>query len=147
MTDQFGAPGLGISRREFVAATGGVGTAAIAGCSAPDGGERVTDTTSSTTNTTAQQSDLPTTSPPEVVDATEQGNQVTLKSVPAVHEVHPLETMGGPVEFPQVWAFATEDGDPSVPGPIMDGGGRGHRGHARQHGRAAPPHAALPRHE
>ena len=120
MTDTFGAPGLGISRREFVAATGGVGTAAIAGCTAPDGGEDVTDTTSNTaTNTTAQQSDLPTTSPPEVVDATEQGNQVTLKSVPAVHEVHPMETMGGPVEFPRVWAFATEDGDPSVPGPIV----------------------------
>ncbi|AAG19561.1 multicopper oxidase domain-containing protein [Halobacterium salinarum] len=114
MTDQIGAPGLGISRRDFVAATAGVGTAAIAGCTAPDGGESVTDTT-----TAAKQSGLPTTSPPEVVDATEQGNQVTLKSVPAVHDVHPLDSMGGPVKLPRVWAFATEDGDPSVPGPIV----------------------------
>lgn len=95
MTDQIGAPGLGISRRDFVAATAGVGTAAIAGCTAPDGGESVTDTT-----TAAKQSGLPTTSPPEVVDATEQGNQVTLKSVPAVHGVHPLDSMGGPVKLP-----------------------------------------------
>jgi FtsP/CotA-like multicopper oxidase with cupredoxin domain len=119
MTNQFGAPGLGISRREFVAATGGIGTAALAGCTAPDGGEDVTNTTGTTATNTAQQSSLPTTSPPEVVDATEQGNKVTLKSVPAVHEAHPLETMGGPVELPRVWAFATEDGDPSVPGPII----------------------------
>ncbi|MDH5019971.1 multicopper oxidase domain-containing protein [Halobacterium rubrum] len=119
MTNQFGAPGLGISRREFVAATGGIGTAALAGCTAPDGGEDVTNTTGTTATNTAQQSSLPTTSPPEVVDATEQGNKVTLKSVPAVHEPHPLETMGGPVELPRVWAFATEDGDPSVPGPII----------------------------
>jgi FtsP/CotA-like multicopper oxidase with cupredoxin domain len=119
MTNQFGAPGLGISRREFVAATGGIGTAALAGCTAPDGGEDATNTTGTTATNTAQQSSLPTTSPPEVVDATEQGNKVTLKSVPAVHEAHPLETMGGPVELPRVWAFATEDGDPSVPGPII----------------------------
>ena len=117
MTDQFGAPGFGISRREFVAATGGIGTAALAGCTAPDGGQNATDT--DTVTNTAQQSGLPTTSPPEVVDATEQGNQVTLKSVPAVHEAHPIETMGGPVELPRVWAFATEDGDPSVPGPVI----------------------------
>ncbi|SEV87332.1 multicopper oxidase domain-containing protein [Halobacterium jilantaiense] len=119
MTNQFGAPGLGISRREFVAATGGIGTAALAGCTAPDGGDDVQTATETAATDTVQQSGLPTTSPPEVVDATEQGNQVTLKSVPAVHEVHPMETMGGPVELPRVWAFATEDGDPSVPGPIV----------------------------
>lgn len=49
----------------------------------------------------------------------EQGGQVTLKSAPARHAAHPLETMGGPVELPQVWAFSADDGEPSVPGPIL----------------------------
>jgi FtsP/CotA-like multicopper oxidase with cupredoxin domain len=66
-----------------------------------------------------QQNTLPTTTPPEVVDVNEQGGSVTIQSTPARHDVHPLEAMGGPVELPQVWAFSTEDGEPSVPGPII----------------------------
>ncbi len=27
--------------------------------------------------------------------------------------------MGGPVELPKVWAFKADDGEPSVPGPIL----------------------------
>jgi FtsP/CotA-like multicopper oxidase with cupredoxin domain len=27
--------------------------------------------------------------------------------------------MGGPIEFPRVWAFQADDNDPSVPGPIL----------------------------
>ncbi|MEF8880907.1 MAG: multicopper oxidase domain-containing protein [Halapricum sp.] len=115
MSDRLGAPGDGPSRREFLAATGGIGVAAAAGCAAPansveDSGE---------TLAAAQQTDFPTTSPPEVVQADEQGNQVTLKSLPAVHQAHPLESMGGPVELPRVWAFQADDGDPSVPAPII----------------------------
>jgi len=44
---------------------------------------------------------------------------VTLRTVPSVHPVHPGETMGGPIDLPQVWAFQTDDGSPSVPGPIL----------------------------
>jgi FtsP/CotA-like multicopper oxidase with cupredoxin domain len=115
MSDRLGAPGDGPSRREFLAATSGIGVAAAAGCAAPansveDSGE---------TLAAAQQTDFPTTSPPEVVHADEQGNRVTLKSLPAVHQAHPLESMGGPVELPRVWAFQADDGDPSVPAPII----------------------------
>ena len=58
--------------------------------------------------------ELPETSPPQVVNVDEQGEQVTMKTQPAKHNPHPLETMGGPVELPQVWAFQADDGDPSV---------------------------------
>jgi len=112
MSDNIGAPGSDISRREFVAATGGTGALALAGCTAP----------AQDSATPAQQSaaaDLPTTSPPEVVQVDEQGGSVTLSSQTAVHQPHPMETMGGPVELPRVWAFQADDRDPSVPGPIL----------------------------
>jgi FtsP/CotA-like multicopper oxidase with cupredoxin domain len=69
----------------------------------------------------ARQTDgsLPLTSPPEVVNVDEQGNSVTLSSVPSKHAVHPLDSMGGPVELPRVWAFKADDREPSVPGPIL----------------------------
>jgi len=35
MSNHIGAPGRGISRREFLAATGGAGVLSLAGCSAP----------------------------------------------------------------------------------------------------------------
>ncbi len=62
---------------------------------------------------------LPTTSPPQIVNVDEQGGQVTMKTLPARHDVHPGESMGGPVELPRVWAFQADDLDPSVPGPIL----------------------------
>jgi FtsP/CotA-like multicopper oxidase with cupredoxin domain len=118
---QFGAPGSGLSRREFVAATGSAGIVATAGCaSAPINDSPATvDGEGPGGGQGPAQSDLPTTSPPEVVNVDEQGNQVTLSSVPARHDVHPGETMGGPVELPQVWAWQADDRDPSVPGPII----------------------------
>jgi FtsP/CotA-like multicopper oxidase with cupredoxin domain len=113
----FGAPGNGPSRRDFLKATGAGGLAATAGCAAPSGTEQ----TAQTTRQEAIQSDfsLPTTSPPRIVNVDEQGGQVTMKSKPARHDVHPGESMGGPIEFPQVWAFQADDRDPSVPGPIL----------------------------
>jgi FtsP/CotA-like multicopper oxidase with cupredoxin domain len=115
---QMGAPGSGLSRREFVAATGTAGIVATAGCAgAPI--DEADDGPAATTGGNAAQQDLPTTSPPEVVNVDEQGNQVTLKTVPAVHPVHPGESMGGPVELPRVWAFQADDGIPSVPGPVI----------------------------
>ncbi|SFG87829.1 Tat (twin-arginine translocation) pathway signal sequence [Halopelagius inordinatus] len=116
MTDHIGAPGNGLSRREFLAATGATGAVGVAGCAAPTNGGADATTQSSVT---AQQSDLPTTSPPQVVNVDEQGGSVSLKTAPAYHEVHPLETMGGPVDLPQVWAFQADDREPSVPGPIL----------------------------
>jgi len=103
-----------MSRRAFIAATGATGVGAVAGCTAPTSNPQATGTTAA-----AAAQDLPTTSPPEVVNVDEQGNQVTLSSVPAFHEAHPIETMGGPVELPQVWAWQADDRDPSVPGPII----------------------------
>ena len=113
MSDRIGAPGKGVSRREFLAATGTTGVVAAAGCSAPVNDQQAPAASA------AQQSDLPTTSPPEVVQVDEQGNQVTLGTEPAVHQAHPLETMGGPVELPRVWAFKADDGPLSVPAPIL----------------------------
>jgi FtsP/CotA-like multicopper oxidase with cupredoxin domain len=116
MTDHIGAPGTGISRREFLAATGGAGAVTVAGCAAP------TNTAPSTGNRQSVQSStnrLPSTSPPEVVQVDDQGGEVTIRAVPARHAVHPLDSMGGPVELPQVWAFQADDRAPSVPGPIL----------------------------
>jgi FtsP/CotA-like multicopper oxidase with cupredoxin domain len=118
MRDRIGAPGTGISRREFLAATGGVGTAAIAGCQAPTS-QASAKTEQSSTTAASQTASLPTTSPPDVVDVDEQGGVVTLKTQLAVHEAHPLDSMGGPVRLPRVWAFQADDRDPSVPGPVI----------------------------
>ncbi|USZ72644.1 multicopper oxidase domain-containing protein [Natronosalvus halobius] len=109
MADHIGAPGTGISRRQYLAATGGTGAAVLAGCQSP----------MNLNSKAATQSDLPTTSPPSVVQVDDQGGEVTLRSVTSRHPVHPLESMGGPIEFPQVWAFQADDREPSVPGPIL----------------------------
>jgi FtsP/CotA-like multicopper oxidase with cupredoxin domain len=118
MTTRFGAPGTGLSRREFLAATGATGIASLAGCSA--GGANEPAATSHTpTQAQTDSPDLPYTSPPTVVNVGEQGGEVTMRTQQARHAVHPLDAMGGPVEFPRVWAFQADDNDPSVPGPIL----------------------------
>jgi len=112
----YGAPGSGMTRREFVAATGAAGLAAAAGCAAPSSDAR------ETTAGAAASSDadsVPETAPPAVVDVTEQGGSVTLGTRPARHSAHPGESMGGPVELPRVWAFRADDRPPSVPGPVL----------------------------
>ncbi|MFC6838125.1 multicopper oxidase domain-containing protein [Halomarina ordinaria] len=114
---EIGAPGRGISRRQFLAATGSAGLLATAGCttvSSPSAS--VVDTAP---NSTRAPSDLPSTGRPEVVNLDERGHEVTIKSVMAHHAIHPGETMGGPVDLPVVWAFQADDGTPSVPGPIL----------------------------
>ncbi len=114
MTSHIGAPGKGVSRRQFLAATGGVGAASLAGCTAPsDAGSLDTNFAQTDSNK------LPLTGKPEVVDLDELGGEVTIKSVKARHDVHPHETMGGPIKLPVVWAFQANDGTPSVPGPIL----------------------------
>ncbi|MGQ4556115.1 multicopper oxidase domain-containing protein [Halobellus sp. GM3] len=119
MTDYVGAPGSTMSRREFLAATGGAGILGLAGCTAPTNDRTPASLRGETGTAAAQNASLPSTSPPEVVNVDEQGGSVTLQSAPARHAAHPLDSMGGPVELPQVWAFAADDGDPSVPGPIL----------------------------
>ena len=126
MTDNIGAPGTDMSRREFAKATAGTaGFLSLSGCSsapAENGGVTVSEVESGSAATAAQTAnpaDLPKTSPPQVVNVDEQGNQVTLRSVPSYHEVHPGETMGGPVDLPATWAFQADDREPSVPGPIL----------------------------
>ncbi|QIB74907.1 multicopper oxidase domain-containing protein [Halogeometricum borinquense] len=113
---RMGAPGTGLSRREFLKATGVAGLSASAGCTAPSAEQPAANTQ---TTTAAASSSLPTTAPPQVVDVEDQGGSVTLKTKPARHEVHPLDSMGGPVELPKVWAFQADDRPPSVPAPIL----------------------------
>jgi len=115
----YGAPGSTVSRREFLAATGSAGLLGAAGCTAPTKNRAEAALGGDTGAAATQNDSLPSTRPPEVVDVDEQGGSVTLKSRPARHTAHPLETMGGPVDIPQVWAFQADDGDPSVPGPIL----------------------------
>ena len=112
-----GAPGDGLSRRDFMKATGTAGIAATAGCNVPiasSGPGNIDPGSAAQSN-----GDVPTTSPPEVVQVDEQNNQVRLSTQTARHPVHPLDSMGGPVELPRVWAFQADDGEPSVPGPVL----------------------------
>jgi FtsP/CotA-like multicopper oxidase with cupredoxin domain len=109
---EYGAPGNGIGRREFLAATGATGTAALAGCL---GDERE----SASTASPAGDDDLPITAAPQVVDLDDQDGQVTLSTRPARQFAHPGDSMGGPVELPRVWAFQADDRPPSVPGPVL----------------------------
>jgi len=103
----------------FVAATGGVAAlTGLAGCmSQGPTGLRAGGFVRGSANSSG--SDLPWTSSPEVVQVDEQGSSVTLRSVTSRHAVHPMDSMGGPVELPKVWAFQADDGTPSVPGPIL----------------------------
>ena len=99
MTDRIGAPGTGISRREFLIASGSAGTAALAGCVGSDPNPTLG---AKPANLQQQGKQLPLTAPPQVVRVDEQGGQVRLKSRPCRHAVHPKETMGGPIDLPQV---------------------------------------------
>lgn len=114
MRPQIGAPGTGISRRDFVKATGTAGVVSTAGCAAPSQQDR-RDGVAATNGNAA----LPTTSAPQVVDLDALGHEMTMRTVSARHEVHPLDSMGGPVTLPNVWAFQANDLPPSVPGPVL----------------------------
>ncbi|WP_435349416.1 multicopper oxidase domain-containing protein [Haloarchaeobius sp. HRN-SO-5] len=120
MTEKrIGAPGTGISRRRFLEATGTSGlVAAMAGCTTTTR-PSFSQVDPGAASQSSAMPNLPTTGKPEVVDLDERGHEVTLRPVQARHEMHPLETMGGPVSLPVTWAFAADDGEPSVPGPIL----------------------------
>jgi FtsP/CotA-like multicopper oxidase with cupredoxin domain len=111
----------GVNRRSLLQATGAVGALAVAGCVSGQGkeaGDQPADQQAAT-DQTEPKSDLPSTSSPETVNVDEQGGEVTLRTVPSRHPAHPGEAMGGPVELPEVWAFQADDGEPSVPGPVL----------------------------
>jgi FtsP/CotA-like multicopper oxidase with cupredoxin domain len=115
MTDNIGAPGTEFSRRDLMRATGSAGLLGLAGCSTPS-----SDAPSSLDQQQkVKQSGLSPAGAPQVVDVTEQNNQVTLRSVTSTLPVHPGEAMGGPVELPRVWAWQADDREPSVPGPVI----------------------------
>ena len=106
MTNQVGAPGTTLSRRQFMKATGTAGVFGLAGCAAPTNTDPSETAEGTGTATAAQQSaSLPQAAKPEVVDVTDQGNQVTLRAVTSSLPVHPGDAMGGPVELPRVWAW------------------------------------------
>ncbi|MFB6121014.1 MAG: multicopper oxidase domain-containing protein [Halobacteriaceae archaeon] len=116
MSEHVGAPGTKMDRRKFLALTGGATATGLAGCAAPSdtgAGAVPSDTGGSGGNA------APRTSPPEVVNVDEQGGSVTLSTVAARHDAHPLDTLGGPVQLPRVWAFQADDREPSVPGPVL----------------------------
>ena len=115
MTQPIGAPGTDLSRRDFAKATGTVGIASLAGCATGYQGN----SRRQQSRQDGQANDLPLAGPPQVVDVTEQDNQVTLRSVTSRLLAHPGDSMGGPVELPRVWAFQADDRTPSVPGPII----------------------------
>lgn len=75
-----GAPGSGLSRREFIAASGTSGGLAVAGCidTARDGAAPASPDT-----TAARQQTIPTTGPPQVVTVDEQGDTVRVHWVNA----------------------------------------------------------------
>jgi FtsP/CotA-like multicopper oxidase with cupredoxin domain len=118
MTERFGAPGTGLSRRAFLAATGTTGISMIAGCSTGDTSNPAA-MTGTSTQPQSESPELPSTGSPSVVNVDENGGEVTMRTQRAQHAVHPLNTMGGPVKFPLVWAWQADDNDPSVPGPIL----------------------------
>ena len=122
-------PSSDLSRRTFVR-TAGVGGVALAlgGCvsateTVGDEESRGADDEEGTDDEPADEdgvvSDLPPTGPVEVVDLDERGGEVTLRTVHARHDVKASERMGDPIVLPEVWAWAADDGTPSVPGPVL----------------------------
>lgn len=117
-----------LGRRRFLQTTAAVSVATLAGCvalgdrgatanegSSEGDGEGTDDGQSST----PVETDHPYTSPPSVVDLDESDGEVTLRTVPARHVLVSEGADGGPIEFPEVWAWQANDHPPSVPGPIL----------------------------
>ncbi|MFC7166662.1 multicopper oxidase domain-containing protein [Halospeciosus flavus] len=119
MTKRHDAAG-GVSRREYLAATGLLGGSALAGCTTTTRQPAAVNVQPA--NVDEEPTSTPTrgyTAPPQEVDLAAQNDEVTLRTRHVRHAVHPEETMGGPIEFPLVWAFQADDREPSVPGPIL----------------------------
>ncbi len=110
-------------RRTFLAGASAATTVAVAGCLDGVLSADSTETDDSETGETAdtdesdQESDLPVTGNPGVIDLAEQEFESTLRTVSARHQIVTEDGAGGPVELPEVWAWQADDLDPSVPGP------------------------------
>ncbi len=120
------------TRRGFLSAAGSAGVLALAGCAAPDasGGGAAAEADAepervavgddwSASDSTDVETDYPYTSPPEVVDLDARDGAVTLSTEACRHQLLGDDAAGGPWELPEVWAWKTADGDPSVPGPLL----------------------------
>ena len=111
-----------LDRRGFLAAAGATGLASLAGCIGAGGSESDPegdpDGTPEPESNLAELTDYPYTSPPEVVDLAERNFETTLRTVAARHEVVTSSASDDPLVLPEVWAFAADDGEPSIPGPI-----------------------------
>ncbi len=113
-----------MGRRRLLATAGVSSAALLAGCfSSPstdsNGEENPNGNEGASTTQETLNEDLPYTAPPEIIDLGEQGNEVTLRTEPARHELVEAEADGGPIELPEVWAWQADDHAPSVPGPIL----------------------------
>lgn len=111
------------TRRRFLQGAGALGLAVTAGCLGqgsedPENGSDGDAADDGQYDPEALNQDLPLTAPPEVVDLAEQGYESTLRTVGARHRIVTEEAAGGPVTIPEVWAWAADDGEPSVPGPM-----------------------------
>ncbi len=114
-------------RRTLLQATGVGAVSLLAGCLTgatdnPPGTDDENDDQgdeNSSDDSTPPSSDLPQTGPPEHVDMDARGGEVTLKTVHAQHDIKASESMGSPINLPEVWAWAVDDGTPSVPAPIL----------------------------
>ncbi|WP_312910179.1 multicopper oxidase domain-containing protein [Natronosalvus caseinilyticus] len=124
-----------VSRRRVLSTAGVAGLATLAGCTSPtssrEPGEDRTESDSSSSGASSStdnwsgadatdvETDHPYTSSPEIVDLDETDGAVTLTTEAARHQLLGDDASGGPWELPEVWAWKTADGGPSVPGPLL----------------------------
>ncbi|WP_440772535.1 multicopper oxidase domain-containing protein [Natronorubrum sp. DTA28] len=110
-----------IRRRTILSVAGTGALGALAGCTgllSSDDGDGEDDEDDSDGDD-GPLTDYEYTDPPQVVDFAEQGNEATLRTVPARHQLVTEAASGGPVELPEVWAWQADDLAPSVPGPVF----------------------------
>ena len=111
-----------INRRSFIATTAGSAATLLAGCLAGGSPESPANSSHGGHNGESDSgstvSELPTTGTPETVWLNDQGDESVLYTLPARHVLVGEEAATGPLELPQVWAWAADDLDPSVPGPL-----------------------------
>ncbi len=119
-----------VTRRQVIAASGTAALAAVAGCLSADNGSNesepsntdgeATDNTSDWSgDATDVETDYQYTSQPEIIDLEATDGEVKLDTVACRHQLLDDSVSGGPWELPEVWAWKADDGDPSVPGPVL----------------------------
>jgi FtsP/CotA-like multicopper oxidase with cupredoxin domain len=110
---------LGVRRRTVLSIAGAGAIGALAGCTADSSDDDEAESDDSSDDDDGPLTDYEYTSPPQIVDLHEQGNEATLRTVPARHELVTEDAAGGPVTLEEVWAWQVDDLEPSVPGPVF----------------------------